>query len=49
VRLLVLSREGGDRWFDLVKCAHAGELMDAQKVGLSGLAAAAPERVFSGR
>ena len=48
VRLLVLSREGGDRWFDLVESAHAGELMDAQEVGLSGLAAAEPERVFSG-
>jgi hypothetical protein len=48
VRLLVLSREGGDRWFDLVESAHAGELMDAKEVGLSGLAAAEPERVFSG-
>jgi hypothetical protein len=48
VRLLVLSRQGGDRWFDLVESAHAGELMDAQEVGLSGLATAEPERVFSG-
>jgi hypothetical protein len=48
VRLLVLSREGGDRWFDLVESAHAGELMDAQEVRLSGLAAAEPERLFSG-
>ena len=47
VRLLVLSRQGGDRWFDLVESAHAGELMDAQEVGLSGLVAAEPERVFS--
>jgi hypothetical protein len=47
VRLLVLSRQGGDRWFDLVESAHAGDLMDAQGIGLSGLAAAKPERVFS--
>jgi len=47
VRVLVLGRQGGDRWFDLVESAHAGELMDAQEVGLSGLAAAEPERVFS--
>jgi tetratricopeptide (TPR) repeat protein len=47
VRLLLLSRRGGDRWFDLVESAHAGELMDAQEVGLSRLAAAEPERVFS--
>jgi tetratricopeptide (TPR) repeat protein len=48
LRLLVLSRQGGDRWFDLVESAHAGELMDAQGLSLSGLAAAEPERVFSG-
>jgi hypothetical protein len=47
LRLLLLSRQGGDRWFDLVESAHAGELMDAQEVGLSGLASAEPERVFS--
>jgi hypothetical protein len=47
LRLLVLSRQGGDRWFDLVESAHAGELMDAQDVGLSELAAVEPERVFS--
>jgi len=48
VRLLVLSRQGGDRWFDLVESAHTGELMDAQEVGLSGLAAAEPECALSG-
>ena len=46
VRLLVLSRQGGDRWFDLVESAHAGELMDAQEIGLSGLGAE-PETLFS--
>ena len=48
LRLLLLSRQGGDRWFDLVESAHAGELMDSQEVGLSGLAAAEPEEVFIG-
>ena len=47
VRLLVLSRQGGDRWFGLLESAHAGELMDAQEIGLTGLAAAKPENVFS--
>jgi tetratricopeptide (TPR) repeat protein len=47
VRLLVLSRQGGDRWLDLVESAHAGELMDAHEIGLSGLATAEPEHVFS--
>jgi hypothetical protein len=47
LRLLVLSRQGGDRCFDLVEGAHAGELMDAQDIGLSGLTAAEPERAFS--
>jgi hypothetical protein len=47
LRLLVLSRQGGDRWFDLVESAHAGELMDAQGMGLTGLAAAEPEHVFA--
>ena len=48
LRLLVLSRQGGDRWFDLTEHAHAGELMDAQEVGLSGLGSGQPEHVFSG-
>jgi hypothetical protein len=47
LRLLLLSRQGGDRWFDLVESAHAGELMDAQDISLTGLAAVEPERVFS--
>jgi hypothetical protein len=46
VRLLVLSRQRGYRWFDLAEGAHAGELMDAQGVVLSGLATAERERVF---
>jgi hypothetical protein len=48
VRLLLLSRRGGEGWFDLVEGAHAGELMDSQELGLTGLAAAEPERVFFG-
>jgi hypothetical protein len=48
LRLLILSRRGGERWLDLVESAHAGELMDAQGIGLGGLAAADPERVFFG-
>jgi hypothetical protein len=47
VRVLLLSRQGGDRWFDLIEGAHAYELMDAQEVGLSGLAVTEPEHVFS--
>jgi tetratricopeptide (TPR) repeat protein len=48
MRLLVLSRQGGDRWFDFVESAHAGELMDAQELGLSGLAATDPAQVVVG-
>jgi hypothetical protein len=46
VRLLILSRQGGGRWFDLAESAHAGALMDAQAIGLSGLEAE-PETLFS--
>lgn len=48
MRLLFLSRQGGDRWFDIAENAHAGELMDAGELGLTGLAATDPERVVSG-
>jgi hypothetical protein len=47
LRLLVLSRQGENRWFDLVESIHAGEFMDAEEVGLSGLTASELERVFS--
>ena len=33
LRLLLLSRQGGDRGFDLVEGAHAGELMDFARSG----------------
>ena len=46
LRLLLLSRQGGDRWFEIAASAHAAELMDAQEIGLTGLAAK-PETLFS--
>jgi hypothetical protein len=47
LRLVVVSRQAGDRWFNLFETAHAGRLVDAQEIGLSGLVAAEPDTLFT--
>jgi tetratricopeptide (TPR) repeat protein len=47
LRLVVVSRQAGDRWFNLFEAAHAGRLVDAQEIGLSGLVAADPDFLFA--